>query len=84
MGSPRTKIGIALPLLESFSVDGVYARIVEEQSSLLSRYGFDDPGEDGSDVEAFLSDLCDMTQACVDDALANYLGVSAGGGDSVH
>ena len=69
---------------ESFSVDGVYARISEEQSDLLNRYGFDDPSEDGSDVEAFLSVLCDMTQECIDEAMVDDLGVSVDGGGSVH
>ena len=69
---------------ESAVVDDVWARISEDQSSLLRRFGFDDPNQDGSDVEAFLSDLCDMTRACVDEAMANYLGASAGGGDSIH
>lgn len=69
---------------ESFSVDGVYARISEETSNRLSRYGFDDPSEDGSDVEAFLSELCDIHQECVDEAMKDDLGVSAGEGGSVH
>ena len=69
---------------ESGSVDNVYTHIVEEQSDMLSRYGFDDPNEDGSDVEAFLVGLCDMTQACIDEAVADEPGMSPPEGGAVH
>ncbi len=38
-----------------------------EEDNLISRYGFDDPGEDGSDPERFLRELMEIyTKAVMD------------------